>query len=231
MPAAPDNDGSAPTVGIIGGTGPAGSGLALRLAAAGHPVMLGSRDEHKALDCVTDLTTRWGDQVAALRGVANAVAADADVVVLATVADSVVETAVAHADALRGRVVVSMANLLRRVPRGFAAELPEHGSVALAVQAALPDARVVGAFQNLPAKALSELGTAIDADVIVCGDDAEAVATVVALTATVDGLHPVDGGPLVNAVAVEALTAVLLTVNRIRKAEHGVRLVELRRRG
>ena len=98
-----------------------------------------------------------------------------------------------------------------------------------AMQDALPASRVVGAFQNLPAKALGELDEALGADVIVCGDDADAVRTIVELTASVDGLHGIDGGPLVNAAAVEALTAVLLTVNRARKAEHGIRVVELRR--
>jgi NADPH-dependent F420 reductase len=217
------------SVGIIGGTGPAGSGLAVRFAAAGHSVLLGSRDVEKATNVAKDLTERWGTRVAGLQGVTNEEAAEADIVVIATVADSAVATATGLAPALAGRVVVSMANLLERGPRGFAAVLPEHGSVAEAVQRAVPSARVVGAYQSLPAKALAALDEAIDADVVVCGDDAAAVEAVVALTATVDGLHPLDGGPLVNAVGVEALTAVLLTVNRARKAEHGIRIVALRR--
>jgi 8-hydroxy-5-deazaflavin:NADPH oxidoreductase len=221
--------GPARRVGVIGGTGPAGSGLAVRLAAAGHAVLLGSRDLEKAKNCVEDLRDPWGDRVAGLEPVTNEVAATADIVVLATVADSIVATAAAHTTALSGRVVVSMANLLARVPRGFSAIVPEHGSVAVAVQLAAPGARVVGAFQNLPAKALGELDRAIDADVVVCGDDADAVAEVVDLTATVDGLSPFDGGPLGNAIAVEAFTAVLLTVNRARRGEHGIRIVELRR--
>jgi NADPH-dependent F420 reductase len=215
-------------VGIVGGTGPAGSGLAVRLAAAGHEVLLGSRDHDKAAQRVAELQAKWSDRVATLHGVANADATHADVVVLATVADSVVATATDLAAELDGRVVVCMANLLTRVERGFAAVLPEDGSVAVNVQQVVPGARIVGAYQNLPARALAELEQAIEADVVVCGDDAEAVATVVELTATVDGLRPFDGGPLVNAAAIEALTAVLLTVNRARKGEHGIRLVDLR---
>ena len=84
-------------------------------------------------------------------------------------------------------------------------------------------------FQNLPAKALGELDHTLDVDVVVCGDDAAAVASVVTVIETMDGLHPVDGGPLINATAVEALTAVLLTINRARRGEHGIRVVELRR--
>ena len=215
-------------IGIVGGTGPAGSGLAVRLAAAGHEVLLGSRDPDKAAQRVGELHAKWDTRVQTLRGVANAEAARTEVVVLATVADSVVATAAELAGDLDGRVVVCMANLLSRVERGFAAVLPDGGSVAVDVQNTLPGARVVGAYQNLPAKALAELDLAIDADVVVCGDDADAVSTVIDVTATVDGLRPIDGGPLVNAAAIEALTAVLLTVNRARKGEYGIRLVELR---
>jgi NADPH-dependent F420 reductase len=215
-------------VGIIGGTGPAGSGLAIRLGTAGHTVLLGSRELDKAKQRVDELHERWGDPRSRLIGVTNDEAAQADVVILATVADSAVATAAAHADHLHGRIVVSMANLLSRHTRGFAAELPPDGSVALAVQRAVPSARVVGAFQNLPAKALGAIDLALHADVVVCGDDADAVGTVIELVASIDGLHPLDGGPLANAVAVEAFTAVLLTVNRTRRAEHGIRVVPLR---
>jgi NADPH-dependent F420 reductase len=217
-------------VGIIGGTGPAGSGLAVRLAAAGHHVLLGSRDHAKAVDRVDALRSQWGSQVDGLEPATNDDAAREPMVVIATVAESAVETATHHASALDGRVVVSMANLLTRTSRGFAAVLPDPGSVALGVQKALPGSSVVGAFQNLPAKALGALDEPLHADVVVCGDNGDAVGAVIALTDTVDGLRPVDGGPLVNAAAVEAMTAVILTVNRARKAEHGIRVVELRRR-
>jgi NADPH-dependent F420 reductase len=217
-------------VGIIGGTGPAGSGLAVRLAAAGHHVLLGSRDVEKATDRVGELRERWGHRVGELEPVSNGVAATEDLVIIATVAESAIETAQQHARALDGRIVVSMANLLVRGARGFGAVLPEPGSMALGMQKAVPGGRIVGAYQNLPAKALANLDEAIDADVVVCGDDADAVDAVIALTDSVDGLHPVDGGPLVNAAGVEAMTAVLLNVNRARKAEHGIRVVELRRR-
>jgi NADPH-dependent F420 reductase len=204
--------------------------LAVRLAAAGHAVRLGSRDPDKATRLVEDLRTRWGGQVDRLEGVGNDVAVTADIVVLASAAETVVATAAEHADALAGRIVVSMANLLTRDSRGFAAVLPEHGSVAVGVQKVVPTAHVVGAFQNLPAKVLQTLDFVIDADVIVCGDDAAAVDVIIDLIDTIEGLHPIDGGSLVNCAAVEALTAVLLTVNRARKGEHGVRIVELRRR-
>jgi 8-hydroxy-5-deazaflavin:NADPH oxidoreductase len=214
-------------VGIIGGTGPAGSGLAVRLAAAGHDVLLGSREASRAASRSAELRALFPDRLDGLAGVANGDAALADIVILATVADSIVPTAAEHADALAGRVVVSMANLLRRNARGFAAVLPPEGSVALAVQQAAPASRIVGAYQNLPASGLLALDQPIDADVIVCGDDADAVAVILDLTASVPGLHPVDGGPLANTAAVESMTAVLLTVNRARRGEHTVKLVHL----
>jgi hypothetical protein len=203
----------------------------VRLAASGHTVLLGSRDEAKARQRVAELHETWGDHVAGIRPVVNRDATNADVVVLATVAEAAVDTARELADHLHGRVLVSMANVLTKAPRGFAAVLPEDCSIAMVVQRTVPDARVVGAFQNLPARALQDLDLALDADVIVCGDDANAVAAVVDITRTIDGLRPVDGGPLTNASAVEAMTAILLNVNKARRAEHAVRIVELRRHG
>jgi NADPH-dependent F420 reductase len=216
-----------PTIGILGGTGPAGSGLARRLAHAGHHVLLGSRDLARAAQRVTELEAGGTRTAGTVTGVTNDDAAHADVLVLATVADSVVATATEHAPAFADRVVICMANQLRRDARGFAAVVMPEGSLATTVQRAAPDARVVGAFQNLPAAALLDLDHRLDADVLVCGDDAAAVQAVIDLTATVAGLHPVDAGPLVNAAGIEALTAVLLTVNRARKADHSIKIVAL----
>lgn len=214
------------TVGIVGGTGPAGAGLAVRLAAAGIDVHLGSRDEGRAQALAAELNARWQLETPLL-GVANAAACDHDVVILATSADAIVETAAGFAEQLTGRIVVCMANLLVRTKRSFEAVLPAEGSVAKAVQAAAPAANVVAAFQNLPAAALADLERELRADVLVCGDDKEAVATVMALTATVAGLDPIDAGALVNAAGVEALTAILLNVNKSMHGEFSVRLVDL----
>ena len=214
------------TVGIVGGTGPAGAGLAVRLAAAGIDVHLGSRDEARAQALAAELNARWQLETP-LIGVANAAACDHDVVILATSADAIVETAASFADQLAGRIVVCMANLLVRTKRSFEAVLPAEGSVAKAVQSAAPAANVVAAFQNLPAAALADLERELRADVLVCGDDKEAVSTVMALTATVAGLDPIDAGALVNAAGVEALTAILLNVNKSMHGEFSVRLVDL----
>ena len=217
---------STPTIGMVGGTGPAGAGLALRFAAAGVPVLLGSRDAARAHTTATDLNARW-PLLTPIVGVDNHGACRADIVVLATSADAIVETAASLRDALAGRITVCMANLLTRTRRSFEAVLPPEGSVAKAVQAAAPEANVVAAYQNLPAAALADLDRELRADVLICGDDAAAVASVFALTSTIAGLEPIDAGALTNAAGVEALTAILLNVNRTLHGEFSVRLVDL----
>lgn len=219
--------GAVPTVGIVGGTGPAGSALAARLAHAGLAVRLGSRDPAKAAHVRDELAERWGEVMAALSPVSNDEAAGAEVVVLATAADSLVDTARQLAPALAGRVVVCMGNRLAKGRRGLALVLPEGRSLAEAVAAVAPEARVTGAFQNLPAAGLGDLSLPLDADVVVCGDDAGAVRTTLALVDRIAGLRALDGGPLANAAAIEGFTAVLININRARRDEHSVRVVSL----
>ena len=92
---------------------------------------------------------------------------------------------------------------------------PHRGKYTRAVQQAAPEANVVAAYQNLPAAALADLDRELRADVLICGDDADAVSSVLALTSTIAGLDPIDAGALANAAGVEALTAILLNVNRV----------------
>jgi NADPH-dependent F420 reductase len=210
------------TIGVLGGTGPAGSAVAVRMAAAGFDVLLGSRETAKAQAKVRELQERFPKRLESLRGVDNAAAAATDVAILATVADAIIPTATELAGALAGRIVVCMANLLQKTPRGFAAVFPPEGSVAEAVQAVVPSARVIGAFQNLPAAPLGDLDSPLRADVMVTGEDKDAVRTVIGLIEQVDGLEPLDAGPLSNTGCVEGLTAILININRARKDEHSV---------
>lgn len=215
-----------PTVGIVGGTGPAGAGLAVRFAASGLQVLLGSRDAQRAAAKAAELHAAW-PRITPITGVDNQAACAADVVVLATTADAILDTAAALAEDLAGKVTVCMANLMTRTKRGFEAVLPNERSVAASVQMAAPRAIIVGAFQNLPAAALGDLDRRLTADVMVTGDDAAAVQTVIDLTSHVEGLQPIDAGGLANTAGVEALTPILINVNRKRKGEHSVRLVDL----
>jgi len=144
----------------------------------------------------------------------NAGAAEADLVVVATPWDSAAATAASVAKQLDGKVLVSMANALARVGDEFVALTLPRGSVAAHVQAAVPGARVAAAFQHLPARSLEALDEPLAGDVLVCADDRDAWKATAALVARLGGLRPLDAGSLSAAAAVEAMTAVLLQVNR-----------------
>jgi 8-hydroxy-5-deazaflavin:NADPH oxidoreductase len=200
-------------IGILGGTGPAGSSLAARLASIGYEVVVGSRSKYRAMEARDSLVEKTPDLAERLQYGDNTAAADCDLVVIATPWDSAATTAQEHASALRGKVVISMANALVRVGHEFQPLVPPRGSVAAHVQAAVPGCRVVAAFHHLPAKELGHLGEPIDSDVLICGDDHEAVAQVSELVSKIPGCRPLDAGELSNATAIEAFTAVLLQLN------------------
>jgi 8-hydroxy-5-deazaflavin:NADPH oxidoreductase len=200
-------------IGILGGTGPAGSGLAARLASIGYDAVIGSRSKYRAMESRDELVALWPDLVERLHYGDNAVAADCDLVVIATPWDSAATTAQDNERALVGKIVVSMANALVRVGHEFQPLVPPRGSVAAHVQAAVPRCRVVAAFHHLPAKELGNLGEPIDSDVLICGDDPDAVVQVSEIVAKIPGCRPLDAGELSNATAIEAFTAVLLQLN------------------
>jgi 8-hydroxy-5-deazaflavin:NADPH oxidoreductase len=211
-------------VGILGGTGPLGGGLALRLAAAGDTVVIGSRDAARAAAVAAELVAAWPDRALDIRGAANPEAAGGDMVVMATRWDAAVPTVTSLRAEIGDRVVVSVANALVRQGRELHALVPARGSIAAAVQAALPDAKVVVAGQHLPAASLAALDRPIEADVLVCSDHPDAAAATERLLARVDGLRPVQAGSLASAGAIEAFTAVLVTVNLRYKAHTTLRL-------
>jgi 8-hydroxy-5-deazaflavin:NADPH oxidoreductase len=202
-------------IGILGGTGPAGSGLAARLSAGGQKVFLGSRDRAKAETMVQQLVGRWGPRMAHIEAMTNGEAAEAaEIVVLGTTAKATVATAAEHAARLAGKPTVSMANAMRRVGSNFEPVRIEEGSIAQAVQQAAPDALVAAALHHIPAAALQSLDKpTLVGDVAVVSDDLEAMRATQALVASMPDLRALDGGPLANAIALEAFCAVLLTVN------------------
>jgi NADPH-dependent F420 reductase len=211
-------------IGVLGGTGPAGQGIATRLASVGHEVVLGSRDGPRARQAVDAITDRWAERVATLTAGANHDAATQDTVVIATVWDAAAPSARLFANALDGKVVVSMANALEKVGREFRPVLPPEGSLAAAVQVAAPGARVVAAFHHVPAAALRDLDGPLDSDVVVAGDDDAARATVLGLVDEIPGLRGLDTGSLANAQGIEAFAANLLTLNLRHKGEATLRL-------
>ena len=214
-------------VGIIGGTGPAGMGLAVRLAAAGTEVTVGSRTATRAKEHVDEILDRWAGRDLAIVGDDNEEAARADIVVLATPWDAAVVTARHLAEPLKGKVMVSMCNALIRVGDEFQWLIPARGSVAESLQTALPGTRIGAAFHHLPARLLAGLDTVMDCDVLVCADDPAALTATSDLVAAVPGLRPVVAGTLSMAGAIEAFTAVLLNVNVRHKTRAAVKLTGL----
>ncbi len=216
-------------IGIFGGTGPAGSGLAARLASVGYPAVIGSRSKYRAMEKRDKLVEQWPHLADLLEAGDNADAAECDIVVIATPWDSAASTAQENADALAGKIVISMANALVRVNKEFQPLVPPRGSVAAHVQAAVPRCRVVAAFHHLPAAELGEIDHPIDSDVLICADDHAAVTVVSDIVAEFPGCRPLDAGELSNATAIEAFTAVLLQLNVRYKTRVAPKLTGIKR--
>lgn len=200
-------------IGIVGGTGPAGSALAARLASVGHTVLLGSRSRYRAMEAVDHVVERWPDRELDIRAVDNDDAAEAELIVLATPWEAAAMTARSVESRLDGKTVVTMANALERVGDEFIPLIPPRGSVAASVQAAVPRCRVAAAFQHVPAKELGDLDHPIDSDVLICSDHREVAREVAGIVNQIPGFRALDCGELSNATAIEAFTAVLLQLN------------------
>ena len=200
-------------IGVIGGSGPAGSSLAARLASVGYEAVIGSRSKYRAMESRDSFVDRFPELAENLGYGDNTAAAQCDIVIIATPWDSAATMAQDHADDLRGKIVISMANALIRVGREFQPLVPPRGSVAAHVQAAVPDSRVVAAFHHLPATELGHIGEPIESDVLICADDPSAVKTISEMVENIPGCRPLDAGELSNATAIEAFTAVLLQLN------------------
>jgi 8-hydroxy-5-deazaflavin:NADPH oxidoreductase len=199
------------TIAIIGGTGAEGGGIALRLARAGHRVLIGSRDAAKAKAAAEELAALAGVEMS---GDGNrAVAAAAEIVVLTVPYAAQRPTVDDISDILAGKILVDATAPLVP-PRVNRVQLPEGGSAVAAIQMLLGEqTRVVSAFQNVSAEKLRHLDQPVDCDVLVCADDAPARQAVIDLIATM-GMRGIDGGPICNSAAAEALTSLLIWVNR-----------------
>lgn len=212
-------------VAVIGGTGPAGKALALRLAASGMEVVVGSRSAERAIGICDELRAAWPGRKLAIEGAENAkAAAMADLIVVATPWDAATATARDLASELDGKVVISMGNALERVDGEFRAVTPPEGSVAAGIQSAVPGARVTAAFHHLPAREVANLDRPVEGDVLVCGNDDAAVTATCDLVGGLADLRPLRAGSLAAAAPIEAFTAVLLGVNVRYKARSSLHL-------
>lgn len=217
-----------PSVGIIGGTGALGRGLAYRWANAGVTVSIGSRHPERAMEAATEITGSClsGNPVTGTDLVACA--ASSDIIVVAVPWDAHFQTVEQIRDAARGKIVIDVV-----VPLGFDKSGPyahsvKEGSAAQQAQFLLPDSRIVGAFHHVSAALLAnpEMET-IETDVMVLGDDAESLRQVQELVDLIPGMRGIYAGRLRNAGQVEALTANLIAVNRRYKTHAGVGLTNV----
>lgn len=210
-------------IGVLGGTGPEGSSLSVRLAAVGFDVVIGSRSSDRAAEVRDRLLEQWQGRGLAIEGADNATAAEADVVVLATPWDSAPSTAASVAGALDGKVVVTISNAIARVAGELQPLVPPRGSVAATVQAAVPRALVAATLHHVPARELGDIDHPVEGDVLVCSDHPSATEQVARIVDRVPGLRALDAGSLASATAVEAFTAVILQLNVRYKTRAGVR--------
>ncbi len=201
---------SKPIIAILGGTGKEGPGLALRWASAGYTIIIGSRQAEKAEATAAEINAKLA--ITSVTGMENGAAArQADICVLTVVQAAHQAALEGLKDDLQGKILVdATARVDFRDPRP-----PEPPSAARHAQNLLgPGVRVVGAFQNVPAHALKKnLGQPMDADVLVCADDEAAAEAVIAL-ADAGGMRGYYAGGLDNALVVEGVTALLISMNQ-----------------
>lgn len=199
------------TIAILGGTGALGSGLAARLGHAGHSVIIGSRDAARAGECAAQLAARCDGKFQGMSYEASARAAELAILTVPFASQLVVLGQVK--EALAGKILVD-ATVPLVPPKVARVQLPEEDSAAVAAQLYLgEEVSVVSAFQNVSAHHLAKIGHPIDCDVIVTGDKLAARATVISLIEDC-GLKGWHGGPLANSSAAEALTSVLIFINK-----------------
>jgi NADPH-dependent F420 reductase len=215
-------------IAVLGGTGKEGSGLALRWAAAGYDVTLGSRELEKAQRAAAELNTMLGQDI--VRGMTNRDAAtQADVVVMTVPYAAHAATIESVKDVAQGKVLVDVTVPLdpqnvRRV------KMPAAGSASVEAQQLLGEGvKVVAAFQNISAEHLRSLDHEIECDVLVCGNDKDAKQQVIEL-AQAARIQAWDAGPIENAVVVEGLTSVLINLNIKHKVKaSGIRITGIPR--
>ena len=203
-------------IGIIGGTGDIGKGLALRISDK-HEIILGSREASKACEAAdaTVCTLREHNTVSLCRGASNEKAVrDADIVVISVMFQHVASTLAGINPAyLENKIVISPVNPMGKKDGYFFFDRPEEGSAALAIQKMLPaSAKLVTAFNNIAAHKWTLLDEELDYTVAVCGDDPEAKKVVMDLVSEVSKLQAVDAGPLAVAGIVESITPLVLNI-------------------
>jgi len=209
------------TIAILGGTGDLGTGLAQRWIKAGYKVIIGSRKADKAVEAANELASRYAiDKPDALAN--EDAAAAADLVVLTVPFEHQKSTLEAVKKHLQGKILIDVTVPLMP-PKVGTVQLPAEGSAAEIAQATVgDDVQVVSAFQNVAAHHLQGEND-IDCDILVAGNKIAAREEVIAL-AEAAGMRAFHAGPLANSAAAEALTSILIQINRRHKCHAGIRI-------
>lgn len=214
------------TIGVLGGTGPQGKGLAVRWAQAGMKVVIGSRKAERAQQAAEEIAEVTSGNVT---GQDNAGCASAAEIVLAGVPwEAHEDTLASLRTELAGKIVVDCVNPLGFDSKGPYPLLVPEGSAAQQAEQLLPDSRVTAAFHHVSAVTLADVSIShVDLDVLVLGDDRAATDTVRELADVIPGVRGIYGGRLRNAHQVEAFTANLIAINRRYKAHAGLRITDV----
>jgi hypothetical protein len=215
-----------PVIAIVGGTGALGTGLARRWAQAGYEVIIGSRTAEKAQEALDDLQAvmkERGVEGVAVKAAENVAAAEqADIVTMTVPYAHHASTLTSLKGVLDGKILIDVTVPLRP-PKVGRVQLPEAGSAGQEAQNLLGESvKVVSAFQNVAAHHLQE-GQGIACDVLVSGDDVAARAEVVKLVEAA-GMIGFSVGPIANAAAAEALTSILIQINKKFKCHAGIKI-------
>lgn len=214
------------SIAFVGGTGPQGRGLAMRLALAGHRVLIGSRTVERAQEAASTVQLAAPDAHA--EGMDNASACQqADVVIIVVPYAAQRELLDALAPAIGDKIVVSCVSSV-----SFDADCPyplpvSRGSAAEECQCSLPAARVVGAWQNVSAVKLNRRKEDVNVDVLLTGDDESARTVVAGLVEAIPGMRAVHAGALRLTRPIEEMTAVLISVNKRYKIHAGLEVAGL----
>ena len=209
---------------FVGGTGPEGLGLAVRFAAAGHAIVIGSRSLERAQEAAAKVRAKAPR--AQVEGSLNQEAVEAGEIVLVTIPFAGHrDTLEALAPAIGAKIVIDVVSPLAFEGGQIRALPVPEGSAAQQAQALLPQAAVVAAFHHLDASSLMRVERPLEADVVVCGDHPQAKLLTMALAEQIAGVRALDGGPLANARYLEEFTAVLLSLNKNYKTHTALRIV------
>jgi 8-hydroxy-5-deazaflavin:NADPH oxidoreductase len=213
-------------IALVGGTGDIGTGFAVRWA-ANHEIIIGSRKADKALDSAAQVIKMLEGR-GNVRGEDNGSAiAAADVVVLCVPYEHLISVTSDLKASYENQLVVSPVVPMSYNGKHFEFVPPKEGSAALQVRSLLPAGmRIVSAFHTICAAALQDKDSELKADVLICGDDVEAIALVSGLASEIKNLRPLNAGPLAVSAMVESLTPLILNVARRNKIKDaGIKIV------